>query len=1004
MTRQVYQITLVDESLENYHLINRFCEQLNQTTNCFYQLDWLSKLDLLKSLPDSQLNQIYLIAAQQLPSLNYSTITQLKARCHSTSIIILVDRYETGANAINAGATDYLNLTELTLPILERSFRLARLTLNSTNQTNQIEANFQAIFEQAGVGIALLATSGQFLRVNRRLCQLLGYSETEFCSLTFQDITHAEDLQASWKYVEQILANSSSVKSLTKRYICKNGHARWVNITASLIKNAQDYPLYLITIVEDLQEWKQTEEKLQYRLILEQAFANAAKQLASQEKINFTDVLAWIGIAVGVNHAYFVTFATQNQEFDDLRQYQSNFNQIYHWWDSQTSEQTNYFNSCLIEQLTWCQEKFKRNQDIIISDLKRSHDLSQREQDLFKSLGLCSMLAVPIYTPTNQLWGIVGLDTRGENYKSWLEEDAQLLKILGKILYISCQRLKTQAQLQASEILYQGIFNNSTEGIFLLAIQPDGQLIYETINPAYEQIIAKKAPEIIGKSIAEVLPLEIVHLLLRQYHTCLDTFAPLHYEQTLELSGETHTWRTILIPILNEEKQVIKLQGSIRDITEEKLAIATQIRHTRYRHLLRSITLKIRQSLDLKTILHTTVTQLQTTLHADRVLLVKFLPDGTSQITEEEVVTNVLSLKDEVSLDFAYWQQLAELSIEENFYLQQDKNFTQLSPTNQKFLQKYRIRTNLVLPIFRRRAIKNNQIKSEQEINHLWGLLCVQQCSQPRQWTKDEIELLQQLVGQLNLALSQAELLESEIKQRQELARSNAELEQFAYIASHDLQAPLQTISNYVQLIERRYRDKLDSKADKYINYIVDAVQRMRTQINDLLEYSRVGRQKNTLRATDCNLVLEQALANLRAAIDNNQAIITCKVNLPTLIADFSQLVVLWQNLISNSIKYRSSQQPLITIDVQLQEDYWQFSISDNGIGIEPKHQKRIFQIFQRLHTQEEYSGSGIGLAICQKIVERHGGRIWVESQLDRGATFYFTISNSNQFNNLEKN
>ncbi|BAU66525.1 multi-sensor signal transduction histidine kinase [Stanieria sp. NIES-3757] len=1003
MTKQVYQIILVDESLENYHLINRFCEQLNQTSNCFYQLDWLSKLDLVKSLPNSQLDQIYLIAAQQLPSLNYSTITQLKARCHSNSIIILVDSYETGAIAIDAGATDYLDLTELTLPTLERSFRLAQLALNSTNQTNQIEANFQAIFEQAGVGIALLATSGQFLRVNRRLCQLLGYSEAEFCSLTFQDITHADDLQASWEYVEQILANSPSVKSLTKRYICKNGHARWVNITASLIKNSQDYPLYLITIVEELQEWKQTEEKLRYRLILEQAFANAAKQLASQEKINFTEVLAWIGIAVGVNHAYFVTFAIENHEFDDLRQYRTNSHQIYHWWDSQTT-QPNYLNSCLIEQLTWCQEKFKCNQNIIISDLKRSPELSQREQDLFKSLGLCSILAVPIYTSTNQLWGIVGLDTRGENYKFWLEEDAQLLKILGKILYISCQRLKTQAQLQASEILYQGIFNNSTEGIFLLAIKPDEQLIYETINPAYEQIIGKNATEIINKSIAEVLPSEIVHLLLRQYHTCLDTFAPLHYEQTLELGGETHTWRTILIPILNEEKQVIKLQGSIRDITEEKLAIATQIRHTRYRHLLRSITLNIRQSLDLTTILHTTVTQLQTTLHADRVLLVKFLPDGTSQITEEEVVTDVLSLKDEVELDFAYWQQLAKLSLEDNFYLQQDKNLTQLSPTHQKFLQQYRIRTNLVLPIFRRRAIKNSQIKSEQEINHLWGLLCVQQCHQPRKWTKDEIELLQQLVGQLNLALSQAELLESEIKQRQELARSNAELEQFAYIASHDLQAPLQTISNYAQLIERRYRDKLDSKADKYINYIVDAVQRMRTQIHDLLEYSRVGRQKNTLRATDCNLVLEQALANLRAAIDNNQAIITCKGNLPTLIADFSQLVVLWQNLISNSIKYRSLQQPLITIDVQHQENYWQFSISDNGIGIEPKYQKRIFQIFQRLHTQEEYSGSGIGLAICQKIVERHGGRIWVESQLNRGATFYFTMPNSNQLNNLEKN
>lgn len=249
-----------------------------------------------------------------------------------------------------------------------------------------------------------------------------------------------------------------------------------------------------------------------------------------------------------------------------------------------------------------------------------------------------------------------------------------------------------------------------------------------------------------------------------------------------------------------------------------------------------------------------------------------------------------------------------------------------------------------------------------------------------------------QLGGQLNIALSQAELLESEIKQRQELARSNAELEQFAYLASHDLQAPLQTISNYAQLLERRYCGQLDEKANKFIKYIVDAAQRMRTQINDLLEYSRFDRQRSTFRHTDCNLVVEQAIANLRSEIEKNEAVITCQDNLPTLIGDSSQLVVLFQNLIGNSIKYRSRSQPVIKITAIARENCWQFSVTDNGIGIEPKYRQRIFQIFQRLHTQEEYPGNGMGLAICQKIVERHGGTIWVDSQLNCGATFYFTL------------
>jgi PAS domain S-box-containing protein len=991
MAKQVYQIVLVDESSENYHLINEYCQRLNENTDCCYQLDWLTKLDRPAASSHSQWNKIYLIAAQQLPSLKQATITQLKSRLSLNPIILLVDCYETGVIAIEAGATDYLDVTQLTLPTLERSLRLARFILNSisSNKTSSIEANFQAIFEQAGVGMALLATSGQFLHVNRRLCQLLGYSESEFCSLTFQDITPAEDLAASWEYIEQILSNFPSVNSLTKRYLCKNGQWQWVNITASLIKDSQNNPLYFITIVEDIQERKQTEEKLQYRLIVEQALARAAKKLASHEKVNFTEVLGWIGIAVGANHAYFTSFATDNQELEKEQVYFNSVNQIYHWWDSPTSFLSDTVNSGLMQQFSWCQEKFNHHQYLIIADILRSPLLNQSEKNLFNSLEISSLLAVPIYTSTNQLWGTVGLDTIGDNYKFWSEEDAQLLKIFGKILYIACQRLKTQAKLRDSEALYQGIFNHSTDGIFLLAIQPHQQLVYETINPAYEQIIGKNSTDIIGKSIAEVLPPEIAHPLIRQYHTCLDTQIPLNYEHTIELAEETRTWRTILVPITNEEGKIIKLQGSIRDITEEKNAIATQIRHTRYSHLLRSITLKIRQSLDLKTILHTTVTQLQTTLNADRVLLVQFLPDGTSQITEEAVVADFPAIKNQAEVESNFWQRLAELSAEGYFDFARDKNLEQLFPDYQKFSQQYSIHANLVLPIFRRQTVKQDRPKT----NHLWGLFCVQQCSQPRQWTNDEIELLQQLVEQLNIALSQAELLDSEIKQRQELARSNAELEQFAYIASHDLQAPLQTISNYVQLIERRYREQLDSKADKYIHYIVDAVQRMHTQINDLLEYSRVGRQKSTLRATDCNLVLEQAIANLRAEIEKNQAKINCQVNLPTLIADFSQLVVLWQNLISNSIKYRSSVPPVINIEAQHQENYWQFSVSDNGIGIEPKYQQRIFQIFQRLHTQEEYPGTGIGLAICQKIAERHGGRIWVESQLDRGATFHFTLS-----------
>ena len=230
------------------------------------------------------------------------------------------------------------------------------------------------------------------------------------------------------------------------------------------------------------------------------------------------------------------------------------------------------------------------------------------------------------------------------------------------------------------------------------------------------------------------------------------------------------------------------------------------------------------------------------------------------------------------------------------------------------------------------------------------------------------------------------------LKSNQELARSNAELEQFAYVASHDLQAPLATIASYAQLLEKRYKDQLDSKATKFIGNIVQGCTRMQTLIDDLLEYSRVGRSRKPFQLTDCNHAVQQALANLQGAIRQTQAVVTYS-ELPAVMGDISQLVQLFQNLVGNSIKYRHDAPPVVHITACKQEKDWLLSVSDNGIGIATQHQARIFQIFQRLHTQKEYSGTGIGLAICQKIVERHGGSIWVESKPGQGSTFYFTLA-----------
>ncbi|MEH1897039.1 MAG: GAF domain-containing protein [Nostoc sp.] len=436
---------------------------------------------------------------------------------------------------------------------------------------------------------------------------------------------------------------------------------------------------------------------------------------------------------------------------------------------------------------------------------------------------------------------------------------------------------------------------------------------------------------------------------------------------------------------------IVRMVGSYTDITDRKRADEELKRQNLRSQLFAEITLKIRESLQIDEILQTTVIEVQKLLQADRVLIFRLETDGSGTVIQEAVLPGWPLILGENLNDKCFKEQYIERYRRGRVSAIEDIEAAHIQPCHREFLQQFAVRANLVVPILVRDGI--------------WGLLLAHQCAAPRQWNNFETELLQQLANQIGIALSQAQLLEKETQQSQELVRSNAELEQFAYVASHDLQEPLRMVTSYLQLLERRYKNQLDANADQFITYAVDGARRMQTLINDLLNYSRVSTRGQPFKLVDCDVILRSAIANLQIAIADRKAIVTHDP-LPKVMADTTQLTQVFQNLIGNAIKFCQNQQPQIHIGVAKPNanldgenlnsipsvDEWLFWICDNAIGLESQYAERIFIIFQRLHGRDKYPGTGIGLAICKKIIERHGGRIWVESKPGQGSTFYFTI------------
>jgi len=309
------------------------------------------------------------------------------------------------------------------------------------------------------------------------------------------------------------------------------------------------------------------------------------------------------------------------------------------------------------------------------------------------------------------------------------------------------------------------------------------------------------------------------------------------------------------------------------------------------------------------------------------------------------------------------------------------------------------ISTSIVIVLSFKKMLLNRINKVVQVLKSIQNGNLASRVDEPM--SKDEIGILQNGVN--SMAIHRMNTEEKMKLMIENLKRSNEELTQFTYVASHDLQEPLRMVVSFTQLLQRKYKDKLDNDANDFINYIVDGATRMQGLINDLLILSRVETRGKSFNATDMNVILELVRKSLYILIKESNTKVT-NDPLPVIIADDSQMVQLLQNLISNAIKFNHSEIPQVHITGEVKEKSWEFSVKDNGIGIDSQYFDRIFIIFQRLHKKNEYEGTGMGLAICKSIVQRHRGKIWVESEIGKGSTFYFSIPRQISKGNVPKN
>jgi PAS domain S-box-containing protein len=770
--------------------------------------------------------------------------------------------------------------------------------------------------------------------------------ETELSYDALFERIHAEDRAYVRKSVNLALEQHTDYE-VEYRNIWQDGSVHWLLARGRGIYRSDGSPARVIGVTLDITERKQSEKKLQQTITLQRAILESANYTIISTSIDGTILT---------------------------------FNPAAEKWLGYTAA-----------------EIVGKTTPIIIHDWD---EVVQRSQELSQKMGVHIEPGFEVFVtkarygePDEQEWSYIRKD--GSRLSVLLsvtrlvDAESNITGFLGIGSDITERKL-AQKKLAESENLLSSIIESESECVKLLAA--DGKLL--RINPAGLAMLEADSP-------AQILGQQIYPLVHPQHRLAFEALTASVFQgecgalefEIVGIKG-THRWlETHAVPLSNADDEIIALLGVTRDITERKLAADQLERQNRRSQLFADITLKIRQSLEIEEILQTTVTEVQKLLQVDRVLIFRLLPDGNGQIVTEAVVPQWPSVVGQHITDEYFASEYLQKYHQGRIYTIDDIEKANVPLCLIEFMQQFGVKAKLVMPIL---------LKEE-----VWGLLIAHQCSSPRKWTTSEIELLQQLADQIGIALAQAQLLEQETRQRQELTRSNEELQQFASIASHDLQEPLRKIQAFGNRLKEKYSEELTDQGRDYLERMQNAAQRMQALIEDLLILSRITTKAQPFVAVNLAQITQEVLSDLEVRIQQTEGRVEVG-ELPTINADPLQMRQLLQNLIGNALKFhRDKEQPIVKINAQLFKDQQpiakassanicQITVEDNGIGFDEKYLDRIFNVFQRLQGRNQYEGTGMGLAICRKIVERHGGSITAESNLGRGAKFIVTLPINN--------